>query len=56
MYATVNSNMDLWSLVTANKFKYIEHCREYARKLFAGFTVESLFDPATWKTLKGFAK
>ena len=56
MYPTVNSNMNLWSFVTAEEIRCVEHCTAHTVKFFAGLTIEKLFIPATWTELTGFAK
>lgn len=56
MYPTVNSLMDLWSLVTARKIVLIEHCKGGIERFLRRLTPEKLFDPATWKGLAAFVR
>ena len=56
MYPTVNSLMDLWSLVTAGEIQIIEHCQEEIETFLRQVTVDGLFNPATWKELTAFVR
>jgi hypothetical protein len=56
MYPTVNSLMNLWSLVTAREIKVVEHCQAKIEKFLSRLKVEDLFKPATWKNLTAFVK
>jgi hypothetical protein len=56
MYPTVNSLMDLWSLVTARKIRVVEHCQAEIQEFAAKLRPDDLFNPGTWKHLTAFAK
>src|ERR1700733_10686366 len=58
MYPTVNSLMDLWSLVTARKITIVEHCRREITAFLQPLTANTadLFKPETWKQLTAFVQ
>jgi hypothetical protein len=56
MYPSVNSLMDLWSVVIAQKIKVVEHCHQEIETFIRNLVSEDLFDPATWRHLKAFVK
>jgi hypothetical protein len=56
MYPTVNSLMDLWSFVTANEIKIVEHCQAEVEIILRQVTVDALFKPAIWKRLTAFVR
>jgi hypothetical protein len=56
MYPTVNSLMDLWSFVTANEIKIVEHCQAEVEIVLRQVTVDALFKPAIWKRLTAFVR
>jgi hypothetical protein len=55
MYPTVNTLMELWSLLSAQEIK-VEDATEEIRELIDNATPEDLFDPAFWKNLRFFAQ
>jgi hypothetical protein len=56
MYQTVNSLMGLWSFVTANKVKVVDHCANEVERFVKGLRPSDLFKPETWKHLPAFVK
>jgi hypothetical protein len=56
MYPTVNSLMNLWSLVIARKIRVVEHCQEDIQEFLAKLQEDDLFNPATWKHLTAFVR
>lgn len=56
MYPTVNSLMDLWSLVTARKIRLVEHCHTEIQGFLAKLQDDDLFNPGTWKQLTAFVR
>lgn len=56
MYPTVNSLMNLWPLVIAERIDVSTHCKDGIRVLLEGITIEKLFIPETWTHLKAFVK
>jgi hypothetical protein len=56
MYPTVNSLMGLWRFVTAREIQIVEHCLDEVQALLNRITVDSLFNPETWKQFVGFVK
>lgn len=50
MYPTVNALMRLWEMLTADRLD-VEDATEDIRDLLATVTVETVFDPAFWRTL-----
>jgi hypothetical protein len=56
MYPTVNSLMDLWSFVTANKIAAIEHCQVEIETFLRQVTVDRLFNQDFWKRLTAFVR
>jgi hypothetical protein len=56
MYPTVNSLMDLWSLVIARKIRVVEHCQTEIQEFLTTLQADDLFEPVTWKHLTGFVR
>jgi hypothetical protein len=56
MYPTVNSLMDLWSFVTAEKIRIVEHCDRAIETFLRKLVPEDLFNFSTWKHLTAFVK
>jgi hypothetical protein len=56
MYPTVNSLMDLWRFVTAQKIEVIDHCQDSVCAFLGNLNAERLFNPRTWKDLTGFVQ
>jgi hypothetical protein len=56
MYPTVNSLMDLWQFVIANKIRIVAHCKQEIQTFLSNLTRERLFDPTTWRALAAFVK
>jgi hypothetical protein len=54
MYPTVNCNMDLWNLVTADKIQIEDRCKEELAEFFHNVSAEYLFKQNTWKKLTAF--
>jgi len=50
MYATSNSLMKLWELLTAERLEVVDATEE-VRRLLDAVTVDTAFDPAFWRTL-----
>ena len=56
MYPTVNSLLDLWKFVIAEKIKIRTGCNDEIRTLLQQITVDKLFEPSTWKQLTAFVR
>lgn len=56
MYTSVNSLMDLWSLVTAKEVVVIEHCQAEIETFLRRVTVDLLFKQNFWKQLTAFVR
>ncbi len=56
MYPTVNSLMDLWQFVIAQRIEVVEHCQPEIQTFLSRSTADDLFKPATWKLLTAFVK
>lgn len=56
MYPTVNSLMNLWQFVIACQIKVIDHCQQQIIKFLETLSVNSLFEPVTWKHLTAFVR
>ena len=56
MYPTVNSLMQLWRFVTAEKIAVVEHCQKAIAAFLAELKPADLFKPETWKRLPAFVK
>jgi hypothetical protein len=56
MYPTVNSLMDLWSFVTAEKIEVVKHCQDEIEVFLRQVTVDRLFDHGFWKGLTAFVR
>ncbi len=54
MYPTVDSRMDLWTLLTASRIEVVDATAE-VQQLLDQLTLERCFDPATWRQLVGLA-
>ena len=55
MYPTVNANMGLWRLHTAQRIE-TEPCAADVRAMLASVSVERLCDPATWPAMTFYAR
>lgn len=55
MYPTVNCNMNLWQLQTAQQVR-TRDCTAQVRELLASVAVDSVRDPAFWQRLRFFAQ
>ena len=56
MYPTVNSLMNLWELVTAKEIRVISDCVDQVISILKKISVERMFDPQTWRKLRGFVR
>jgi hypothetical protein len=56
MYPTVNSLMDLWRFVIAQRIEVIDHCQKEIEEFLANLKPEDLFKPANWKHLTAFVR
>jgi hypothetical protein len=56
MYPTVNSLMDLWRFVTAEKIKVEENCSASIETWLRQLNPQSLFEQQTWKELVAFVQ
>ena len=56
MYPTVNSLMNLWQFVVAEKIEVRKHCADEIERFLRSITLESLFNPSTWSSLTAFVK
>jgi hypothetical protein len=56
MYPTVNSLMDLWRFVTAQKIEVVEHCQAEIQEFLNQLKTEDLFNQATWKFFAVFVQ
>lgn len=56
MYPTVNALMGLWSFVTAEQIRVVEHCAGEVELWLRQLTPEKLFDPRTWAGLAAFVQ
>lgn len=56
MYPTVNSLMDLWRFVIAEKINIVEHCETEIKEFLADISADALFNPQTWKHLTAFVR
>ena len=56
MYPTVNSLLDLWRFVIAERINIIDGCEAEMTEFLHGLSAEKLFQPEIWKGLTGFAK
>jgi hypothetical protein len=54
MYPTVNSLMNLWRFVIAQKIKFVDHCHKEIIGFLEQITEDQLFIPDTWKQLTAF--
>jgi hypothetical protein len=55
MYPTVNTLLELWRLLIADRVDVVDATTE-ANALLAGATLEQLLDPAAWRELNFFAR
>lgn len=56
MYPTVNSLMQLWRFVTAEKITIVEHCQKEIVSFLKAISTDRLFDRKTWKNLAAFVQ
>jgi len=56
MYPTVNSLMNLWDLVTAKEIRVHSGCIEEVISMLKTISSETMFDPRTWRKLRGFVR
>jgi hypothetical protein len=56
MYPTVNSLMNLWRFVIAEKINVIEHCEAEIKEFLQQINADELFKPETWRKLAGFVR
>jgi hypothetical protein len=56
MYTTVNSLMGLWNFVKAREIKVVEHCRQEIEDFLRQLTLDTFFDPETWKRMPAFVR
>ncbi|MGB6973821.1 MAG: hypothetical protein WBD67_03965 [Terracidiphilus sp.] len=56
MYPTVNSLMNLWQFVIAQKINVIDHCQEEIVDFLKTIDDDFLFQPSNWPKLTAFAR
>jgi hypothetical protein len=56
MYPTVNSLMNLWQFVIARKITIVDHRQQEISDFLQRISVDSLFQPDTWKHLTAFVR
>jgi hypothetical protein len=56
MYPTVNALMGLWRYVIAEEILVVPDCAAEVERFLSTITLETLFDPETWRKLPAFAR